>query len=456
MTSYRLKIDVDTDLDVIVDENHFTFTHVNEKVCVEFPDLVAVSDQTSENNDQEQSVTLHYIKQSAFSLSKEVIKVCGEASIVKQFLEHVRAKFKKVPTSKPRHFLVFINPIGGKGTGVKTFEDTVKPLFDLASITYQVVVSERANVCTEVMESQDLTHVDGIVVCGGDGTLSEVTNVLLRRTMVAADLDFNDPKVKVPTTAIPIGHIPTGTANVMSYCCNGCVDIVTATLSIIKGNTRPIGASGVYSGGKLIRYSLVGVSSGFIADMMDRRDQLRWMGMFRLLWVPIQMLFSGFRNFTTEITLDTRKKKPMTEGDKEEITYTKREEKFEGDIFNTMVLCWNIKDVHGKPQIWPNRGPFQTFILYKKACTRYQFLWHVVKLFKAKKEALQGDYLECYQAAGYIMKVKEDSPLKENLGINIDGDPFKLPEPYHENRFYHDAVRMFTSLTDTDADSSIP
>ncbi|XP_033755413.1 uncharacterized protein LOC117338251 [Pecten maximus] len=241
----------------------------------------------------------------------------------------------------------------------------------------------------------------------------------------------------------------------MSHCCCGCVDIVTATLCIIRGNTRPIGASGVYSGGKLLRYSMVGVSIGFVADMMNKRDQLRWMGMFRLLWVPFVILFSGFRNFNAGITIDTRTKATIMEGDTEEIVYTEKEEKFEGDIFNTMLLCWNLKDVKGKSQIWPNRGPFQTFIFYKKGCSSLQFVWHVIKLISGKKEALQQDFLQYYQAAGYTIKVKEDSPVDENLDINIDGDPFRLPEPYHENRFHHDAVQMFSSLTDTDADSSI-
>ncbi|XP_060081337.1 ceramide kinase-like [Ylistrum balloti] len=455
MTSYILQIgEEQADSEVIVDEKCMQFTDKKEKVCVEFADLIAVPDPSSD--DQGLAVTIYYIKHTVFLLSKETVRIHGQATIVRQFFQDVKEKFMQVPSSQPRRFLVFINPIGGKGTAVKTFEDTVKPLFDLAGITYQVIVSERPNMCTEVMESQDLSHVDGIVVCGGDGTLSEIVNVLLRRTMVAADLDFNDSKTKVPTTVIPVGHIPTGTANVMTYCCCGTLDTVTATLCIIKGDTRPMGVSGVYSGGKLVRYSLVGVSIGLIADMMNTRDQLRWMGMFRLLWVPFVMLFSSFRTFTSEITVDIRKKTTVTEGDKKEITYTEKEEKFEREIFNTMLLCWNIKDVNGKSHIWPNRGPFQTFIFYKSSCSKFQLVRHFMKLFSAKKEALDQDFLECYQAAGYTIKVKEDSPLDANLNINIDGDQFRLPEPFHENRFHDGAVRMFSSLTDTDDNTSVP
>ncbi|XP_033729607.1 ceramide kinase-like [Pecten maximus] len=209
MTSYRLTAGADqAEIEVTVDEKCMTFPSKNENLCVEFEDLVAILDQDTGNS--QQSVTIHYIKHSGFLLSKEIVQLSGDPTVLKQFQEHVQAKFIKVPASQSRHFLVFINPIGGKGTGEKTYNDTIKPLFDLAGITCEVVVSERPDMCTEVMESQDLTNIDGIIVCGGDGTLSEVTNVLLRRTMVAADLDFNDSKVKVPPTAIPVGHIPTG------------------------------------------------------------------------------------------------------------------------------------------------------------------------------------------------------------------------------------------------------
>ena len=41
----------------------------------------------------------------------------------------------------PRHLLVFINPVGGRGKGVSLFENEVRPLFDLAEINYNVVVT---------------------------------------------------------------------------------------------------------------------------------------------------------------------------------------------------------------------------------------------------------------------------------------------------------------------------
>ena len=41
----------------------------------------------------------------------------------------------------PRHFLVLINPMGGKGNGVSDFIQHVQPMFDMAEINYNVIVT---------------------------------------------------------------------------------------------------------------------------------------------------------------------------------------------------------------------------------------------------------------------------------------------------------------------------
>lgn len=40
-----------------------------------------------------------------------------------------------------RHFLVLINPISGKGLAEVTFRNHVQPLFDVAEITCEVIVT---------------------------------------------------------------------------------------------------------------------------------------------------------------------------------------------------------------------------------------------------------------------------------------------------------------------------
>jgi len=40
---------------------------------------------------------------------------------------------------RPKNLLVFINPFGGRGKAVKTFNKIVVPIFNLAEIKYQVM-----------------------------------------------------------------------------------------------------------------------------------------------------------------------------------------------------------------------------------------------------------------------------------------------------------------------------
>ena len=42
---------------------------------------------------------------------------------------------------RPRHLLVFINPVGGQGKSEAEFTHHVKPLFDLAEINCSIVVT---------------------------------------------------------------------------------------------------------------------------------------------------------------------------------------------------------------------------------------------------------------------------------------------------------------------------
>ena len=41
----------------------------------------------------------------------------------------------------PRHLLVFINPVGGPGKGISEFKQHIQPMFDMAEINYNVIVT---------------------------------------------------------------------------------------------------------------------------------------------------------------------------------------------------------------------------------------------------------------------------------------------------------------------------
>ena len=67
----------------------------------------------------------------------------------------------------------------------------MKPVFDLAGIECDVVVTERANHARDLLLTYDFerpsAQIDGIVSVGGDGMFSELINGILRRAAIDSD-----------------------------------------------------------------------------------------------------------------------------------------------------------------------------------------------------------------------------------------------------------------------------
>jgi diacylglycerol kinase family enzyme len=66
---------------------------------------------------------------------------------------------------RPRALLVFVNPIAGRGKAVKLYNDKVAPLFDLAGICTDVILTERRHHAKEMIRRLDLNSFDGFVLC---------------------------------------------------------------------------------------------------------------------------------------------------------------------------------------------------------------------------------------------------------------------------------------------------
>ena len=48
----------------------------------------------------------------------------------------------EVPTQPPqRHLLVLINPVSGRGKSVQEFQEQVKPLFEMAEINFDILIT---------------------------------------------------------------------------------------------------------------------------------------------------------------------------------------------------------------------------------------------------------------------------------------------------------------------------
>lgn len=126
---------------------------------------------------------------------------------------------------------VILNPAACSGKANNLFQKNAAPILHLAGIDINIVKTDYEGQAKKLMELMEQT--DMLIVAGGDGTLQEVITGLLRRP----DQDT--------ISNTPIGYIPLGSRNSLSPSLhllsdNKVKDIVSATLSILKGETVPL------------------------------------------------------------------------------------------------------------------------------------------------------------------------------------------------------------------------
>lgn len=207
MADYRLRVD-EIDQDFTLNDCKLLFSKSQDNVLLE--DVIAVT-QTEAFDDEDWKTVLHYIKKgSDYRWTKEEITVSGELEIRQRFLDDIREKLEKISNKRPKKLLVILNPISGKRQSESSYEEQVAPLFNLANIETTVKVSVKPGYTLDIIKEFDCSTVDGIVLCGGDGTYNEGMNAILRKTQESAGIDFNNCDVDFVPTKTTIGLIPTG------------------------------------------------------------------------------------------------------------------------------------------------------------------------------------------------------------------------------------------------------
>jgi hypothetical protein len=117
---------------------------------------------------------------------------------------------------------VLVNPVGGVRAGRAMLEEKVLPKFREAGIEAVVHETQYAGHAGVLAHELDCGGVDGIVVIGGDGTLHEAVNGMLKRP---------------PESRVPLGIIPGGSGNsvMTDFSAEGGVTVEAAVDAIVGG-----------------------------------------------------------------------------------------------------------------------------------------------------------------------------------------------------------------------------
>ncbi|MBE9041893.1 sphingosine kinase [Oscillatoriales cyanobacterium LEGE 11467] len=171
----------------------------------------------------------------------------------------------------PRHLHVILNPTSGNQNPREIF-DRISSVLAASNSQWTLTETQEAGDAAKIAYNLPLDKIDGLVVVGGDGTVHEAINGLMRRS---------DWKRAIE---IPIGTIPAGTGNGL---CKTVLEIagepddaVSAAFAIAKGNVRSFDLVRVQQANHRY-YSILSLSWGLVSDVDIESERLRWLGSLR-------------------------------------------------------------------------------------------------------------------------------------------------------------------------------
>ncbi|KAI0380606.1 sphingoid long chain base kinase 4 [Hypomontagnella monticulosa] len=175
---------------------------------------------------------------------------------------------------------VLVNPHAGPGGADKIWEHEVRPLFEAARMSLDVVRTKFSGEAVGICEKLDIDAYDVVIPCSGDGLPYECINGLGKR------LD-----ARKALRQVAVGHIPCGSGNAMSCNLNGTHRPSFAALAIVKGVRTPMDLMSVTQGDKRM-LSFLSQSVGIIAECDLGTENLRWLGAARFNVGLMQRIFS--------------------------------------------------------------------------------------------------------------------------------------------------------------------
>ncbi|MCJ8743263.1 hypothetical protein PDJAM_G00091850 [Pangasius djambal] len=220
----------------------------------------------------------------------EVTLHCTDRTLCLQWVQAIREQLSLL-TIRPKRLLVYINPYGGKHHGKRIYEQKVAPVFSRASISTDVIVTERANHARDHLKTEaDLKKYDGVVCVGGDGMFSEIIHGLISRTQCDSGVDQNRADETLIPCSLRIGIIPAGSTDCICYATVGSNDPVTSALHIVVGDSQPMDVCSIHHNNTFLRYSVSLLGYGFYGDVLTDSERKRWMG-------PARYDISGVKTF---------------------------------------------------------------------------------------------------------------------------------------------------------------
>ena len=172
-------------------------------------------------------------------------------------------------------YLIIINPNSGKKKSIDMFNSFVVPKLKEKNHSFEYKITKYQHHAEEIANNAILNDKDGIIVLGGDGTMHEVVNGLLKRMV---------------NKNIPIGILPAGSGNSLLYDL-GKFNLETTLNNILSHNIRSMDVLKVTNNDR-IYYSINLVGWGMGTDIGLLAEKMRWIGPARYNIASIIKIFT--------------------------------------------------------------------------------------------------------------------------------------------------------------------
>lgn len=156
-------------------------------------------------------------------------------------------------------YLIY-NPFSGNRRGLSILEK-IKPIFEKGNLQLHIIETEYAGHGRVLAKTLPYEGYDGLCVIGGDGTMHEIINGMMKRDDGAR---------------LPIGLIAGGTGNSFMHDVDA-LDPEVAALRILTGRRRKVDIAHVDANGEIL-YGFNIVGWGLPTDIVETAAKLKWLG----------------------------------------------------------------------------------------------------------------------------------------------------------------------------------
>ena len=375
-------------------------------------DVVGVS--LVENNDIPYLVVNAYPLVSAtrfFQKRQRILKeywfTCPNLAVRSQWQQAINNTLQGYPIDavvQPRRLKIILNPNSGKQQAFQIYQQ-IRPLLEKSCLQFSLIETFSAEETKNCIADMDLTTTDGLVIIGGDGTVHDVLNSLMRR---------QDYEQAIKTN---IGVIPAGTGNglckTLLEASGEPYDPLSAAFLIAKNKQQSCDIARLKQNGKL-NYSFLSLAWGFISDVDIESEKLRFLGSIRidiyaLMLICLMRTYKGRFSFIPHPDWKPINHSAIATNGKWHVI----EDEFV--LLWAMNTPWASHDLNTAPHAKLNDGAIDVLII-RRGASRKQMLTAFLSCSKGKHIYLP--YVEYYQVCSFKLE-----PLTDKGVLVVDGEP---------------------------------